>query len=607
LERALAAHRAGRLEEAAGLYRNWLTLRPNDPTVLHLAGVLAFQRGDAARALQLLGRAVRLRPNQAEFQLHYGNVLRAQGRWEEALAAWQAALVQRPDQAEPHYNRGNLLKQLGRGEEALAAYEKALCLDPGLTAARINRGNLLRSQGQLEAALAAYEAALEREPLLVEGHFNRALVLEQLGRWPAAADSWERVLAQQPGQVTAALALSVLRRRQGRIAEALAVLEAACAALSEETSVPVELWNNQALCLKDLGKVSAARAVFDQALAFDPQAQEVRFNRGKLRLGQGETIEGWRDYEARLKMPEFVSLAGLKISCPLWQGEVLAGHRLLVWREQGLGDELLFASLYSSLVRTGGTCVVLCDPRLHGLFSRNFPEIQFVAFEAACETGCKIEGVFDYICPAGELARFLVPRLGNWPGKRAFLEPEPLLRSEWQERLAELGPGLRVGLCWRSQDLSGTRQESYLPLAKWSPLFQIPGIHWINLQYDLNDNNKYPDEEWITGRGENLVSWPGLDQKNDLENTAALIAGLDLVISAPTAVGELAAALGVPVWRFDRLGTWTSLGTGCRPWFPAQHLFIAPRISSLEGIPARMAHFLKLQKEIFNHRSLMDS
>ena len=121
---------------------------------------------------------------------------------------------------------------------------------------------------------------------------------------------------------------------------------------------------------------------------------------------------------------------------------------------------------------------------------------------------------------------------------------------------------LTIGLCWRSSLRSTLRDANYAPLSDWAPILTLPGLRFINLQYD-DCEAELADAEHRFGI---TIHRPPLDLKNDLDGAAALTAALDLVISAGTSVAEMAGAPGLPVWRIGRAGDWTTLGTGCRPW-----------------------------------------
>jgi hypothetical protein len=137
---------------------------------------------------------------------------------------------------------------------------------------------------------------------------------------------------------------------------------------------------------------------------------------------------------------------------------------------------------------------------------------------------------------------------------------------------------LVIGLCWRSRFMNAARAENYTTLDRWGPILTLPGLRFVNLQYDECEAELADAESRFGIR----ILRPDIDLLNDLDGAAALTSALDLVISAGTSVAEMAGALGVPVWRVGPAGEWTALGTGCRPFYPAMRLFTPPKYGTLD-------------------------
>lgn len=148
---------------------------------------------------------------------------------------------------------------------------------------------------------------------------------------------------------------------------------------------------------------------------------------------------------------------------------------------------------------------------------------------------------------------------------------------------------LTIGICWRSRFVTAERAANYTILDQWAPVFAVPGVRFVTLQYDECEAELAAAEQ----RFGIAILRPPVDLLNDLDGAAALTAALDLVISAGTSVAEMAGALGVPVWRLSAPGEWTALGTGCRPWYPAMRLFTPPPGGTLSDALAAMAAELR--------------
>ncbi len=547
LREALAHHRAGDLDGAERAYRAMLAADGGNADALHLLGALHHQRGQDADAVRLIGQAIARRPKMAEQHANLGLALHALGRLEEAEAEYRRALALREAYAEAHNSLGSALQDQDRLAEAARHYRRALDLDAGYAEAWANLGTLLRAQDDHGEAETALRHALRLDPGHATALTNLGVVLKETGRIGEAEAAHLEALRLAPGDTETMVNLALLREAQGR---------------GEE-----------------------AEALYRNALVHAPGFALARWNFALRLLGRGRLAEGWDEYEARFASRR-VS-AGRSIALPAWDGAT--GRRVLVWREQGLGDELMFGTALPDLAARLGPAalVVEVDARLTGLVGRALPGVT-VRAETASPTDAAIDA--DAHLPMGSLPRLLRPTLADFPARPSWLAPDPARGAAWAERLASLGPGLRVGICWGSQNMLGERKASYTTLADWAPLLTLPGLIAVTLQYDGREAEIAAAEAELDLR---IHRWPGTDLKNDLEGVAALIANLDLVVTVASSVGEMAGALGVPVWRFGPAGDWTALGSGVRPWFPSMRLWSTRPGEGLADVLARMAAELR--------------
>ncbi|MBJ7416612.1 MAG: tetratricopeptide repeat protein, partial [Niveispirillum sp.] len=330
---------------------------------------------------------------------------------------------------------------------------------------------------------------------------------------------------------------------------------------------------NLSLDMVGRGDVPGAREALSRALSIRPGFARALYNDALLALGQGDLKAGWTRHEARFDSGE-VAWGGPP-SVPRWDGTPLSGRRLLVWGEQGLGDQVMMAAHYGPLSGLGGSVTLWTDPRLVPILARAFPFATVMAEGTAVAVDCHV--------PAGSLPLLLAPDIAGWDGA-AFLSPHPDLAPLWRDRLAALPPGLRIGLCWRSQLRTAAREAAYTDLSDWLPLLRMSGVQVVSLQYDGAEEEIAAVE---AAHGVHIHRWDGADLRDDLETALALTAELDLVITVATAVGEMAGALGVPVWRLSGPLDWTRLGTAVRPWFASMRVFTPPPLTPMASqVPA---------------------
>lgn len=535
LKRARTLHEQGNLTLAASMYREILAISPDRVDALFLLGTACLQLGDYAQARQLLERVLELQPRHCEALSNLGLNLNYAGQPEAALPLLEQALSLKPTYGDAWHNYGTALEACGRVEDAAAAYRRLRDLNPGRFDGPYNLGRMLMKLGKRDEAESQFVRALDIDPA------RRLQVLNDLG---------------------------VLCHEAGRFEQAIGYLHSALA-LDPDFS---EAHNTLAACLQEMGAAYIPQALehYRCAARLAPADPLPPWNAAMLELYLGQLAAGWDSYELRwLQHPDTKHP-----SFPQWQGGHLAGQSILVYPEQGVGDELLFASCLPDLIGRATHVGILCDRRLAPLYARSFPDATvYGGREPGSENwSAQVADVHDCCVAIGSLPRYLRRSTDEFPDRAAYLVADPERVEYWRSYLRQLAGGRNlVGLCWRSGLRSGVRHRYYMAIEDCAPLFALPDIVWVNLQYDECQMELQVARERF---GATVLECSGLDLRNDLDEQAAMIRALDAVVSAPTVVAELAGALGVPVLR-EGLG-WTSLGTDHMPWHPTMQLFARP-------------------------------
>jgi hypothetical protein len=277
-----------------------------------------------------------------------------------------------------------------------------------------------------------------------------------------------------------------------------------------------------------------------------------------------------------LKVPNKVPVADHGLA--RWSGNALKGTRLLVTAEQGVGDQIMFASVIPDLIAhahaDGGTILVECEPRLVSLFARSFPDATVKAWEIETRNGIaharhgwlKNAGGANAAIELGSLPRYLRPDVDSFPSPHAYLVPDAGEKARWRAIFESTGPGPYFGICWRSGNLAGHRTLQYAPLKAWADFLRDTPGTVVCAQYDALAGEVAQLEEMS---GKQIVVPRGVDQKNEIDRACAMLAVLDAVISAPTAVSWQAAALGVPTGKVLYDTSWTSFGKSHEPFAPS--------------------------------------
>ena len=530
---AFTAHQAGMLKEAEKSYRQALRHSPADMETLYLLGTVLGELYNTDEAVRYLKKSLKIKPDHPEALNNLGLVLSGTHQYTEAVTYYQRALALRPDYVDALTNMGRALQLLGELDEAEPHLRRALQLNPNFANAHYALGLVLKYKDLFEEASQCFLRGLELKPNLADAYDDLGSIYKIWGRNEDALTYFD-------------LGLSLTPNSYG-------------------------LHNNRGAALEEMGYFDKALIAYEHAVAIDPEDLTARWNQAFLFLRQGVLDRGWDMHELRLARTGPVCD---RFPFPPWNGESLKNKSILVYAEQGLGDEILFASCLQDVIDRAKHCVIECDTRLACLFARSFPTTTIQGANRLDINWLLNAPQVDTQIATGSIPRLLRHSLESFPNNPSYLVADPNRIEYWRSRLAVIGTGLKVGICWRSSVNTGERRKQYTSLTQWEEILEVSGVHFINLQYDECSKELQEAEESI---GVKITVFQELDLKNDIDESAALISSLDLVISAGTATCELAGALGTTTWRYDPYAPQEfCLGTDRMPWHPTMRIFKQP-------------------------------
>jgi tetratricopeptide (TPR) repeat protein len=573
--------------EAQALYERVLANSPKHPKASYLLGVCHLQQGQPAVALPLLEKAVAAKPDFAEGYGNLGAALNALGQHHEAIAQYERALALKPEFAAAHGNLGNVLTALSRHDEAraryeraaaltpsdaaahfrlggalmalkrprdaVASYERALALRPGYVEARVNLGNALLALGQPEEAIVHYREALSIDPTFAEVHGNLGVALGALGQHDEALTHFQKAIALKPNYAEAYYSEANALVALDRLQEA-----------TERYEQAVALDPDHAAAHYNLGTVFAALrrhddaiAAYERALRCDPVYPQAEWNRSLSLLSLGRFNDGWRAHESRWTLDGALVLPNE--DRPLWsEGASMAGRRLLIQHEQGYGDAIQMLRYVPQLERAGAHCALQIPPALAALVQRSFPTARVVPLGH-----CPAD--IDLRVPMMSLPLAMRTRTeSDIPSEVPYLVADQTMVAHWAARLAT-GRACTVGLVWRGLRTHANDRIRSLSLEAFAPLLGREHIQFVTLQKDVT-----AQESGQLARHDNVIV---LDRAFD--DTAAIMAALDLVISIDSAPAHLSGALARPTWillHFSPDWRWL-LEREDSSWYPTARLF----------------------------------
>jgi tetratricopeptide (TPR) repeat protein len=528
-EQAVSLHRQGRVPAAETLYRAVLAENPDHLGALQQLGMLRLQQGDFDEASRLLRRLLDRDPASYETRVNLGVALHALNRPADALEHFEKAIVLEPERADAHYSLGRALQALKRAAEAGTCYERVIALKPGHAEAHNNLGNVHLALHRPRQAVACFEAALAIRPDHADAHSNLGIALHVLERFEEALASYARALAIQPDHADA--------------------------------------HNNLGLALRDMNRHAEAIACFERAQAVKPDMVDAQVNESLARLALGDFDAGWKKYEWRRLTASFHRR---KSPRPLWLGNWdLAGKTILLHGEQGLGDTLQFAR-YVPLVARQGARVILAVQRPLA------PLLAGLAGVALLRAQGDAIPPYDCYCPLPSLPLAFGTTVDTIPAEVPYIGVPADRAAKWRPVTDAIGRP-RIGLMWAG-NLANPNPRRWIALRHLLPLTQMRDLHFVALQREL------PEGDAQLLESARVPTFLG-EQQADLADTAALIAGLDLVITVDTAIAHLAGALGKPVWvllPFSADWRWLRRRDDS-PWYPTARLFRQPALGDWAG------------------------
>ena len=541
LDLAARYHQSGNLQQAEALYGQILHADPGHAMAHHLLGLLAHQAGRSDTAIALIRKAIALDPADVECHFNLGAVLMNQGRPAEAAECYREVVQRDPRHAQAHNNLGIILKQQGQLAEAVACYRHALHCNPDHASAHNNLGNALMEQGQWAEAIASYRQALRINPHLADACINLGNALKDQEEFAEAASSYRQALRIIPRHADAHYSLSIVLTR--------------------------------------LGLFQDAREHVDQALEINPDHARAQWQRSLLRLLDGDFAGGWQGYEQRWALP---NVAPRSLPQPRWGGSSLEGKTILVHAEQGLGDTIQFARYLPMVKERGGTVLFECQPSLLQLVSGMAGIDQLIPAGAALPP-------FDVHVPLLDLPSVFGTTVATIPAAVPYLHADAGRLLHWRQEFEGL-PGFKVGIVWQGNPKNTGDRYRSVSLTHFASLADVPGITLLSLQVG-------PGVEQLARAAFPVIDLGNRFDPGSLDDLAAVLKHVHLVITVDTAVAHLAGALAIPTWVLIPVTPdwrWLRERTDS-PWYPTIRLFRRSRSGAWDEVFERVREELLLK------------
>ena len=444
------------------------------------------------------------------------------GRWEAAAAVYGQVAELAPADPDVHHTLGLVHLERNDLQRALFHIGRSLELNPGNAAAFRSMGDALARSGQSPLAIRAYEKSIGLDPQNPDPLLNMGNLFHEMGQFDRSKRSYQRILDRAPQHHRAL--------------------------------------NNLAKLYHDWGKLELALSFYDRCIQDNPDYAEARFNRSVLLLTMGEFKSGWQEYEWRFRRSNWANIYPHRLRSPRWQGQAYQGQKLLVHCEQGMGDVLQFFRYLPLVKQLGGTLILEVHEPLVPLLGPQPCIDEIVTFDLNQPPTVR----HDMHTPLLRLPEIFKTRLDSIPTSIPYIEPAGR-RAMPVKQYVKKGR-INIGLVWASSALNPRRN---LPIDQCRRWFQNPDYHFVSLQMG-GASGQISRLRGISS----TITHLGHTLKN-FNDTAQIVASLDLVITVDTATAHLAGAMGTPLWvllPFNADWRWGSHGDSC-PWYPGARLF----------------------------------
>lgn len=640
LQQAVDAHKAGQLKKAHRLYAVILKAQPKNPDANHNTGLLVVRFGKIELALPFFKTALEANPRNAQFwysniialiklerfidakvlldqsknkgikgadfdQLgkilneankalftkpnnanayyNMGIALQNQSKLEEAIEAYKKALASKPDYVDAYFTMGFALQKQHKLEEAIEAYNKAIAIKPYYAEAYYNMGTALKGQHKLEEAIKAYNKALAIKPDYVEAYNNMGVIFQEQGKLEKAIEVYNKALAIKPDFVDAYYNMGNALLDKHNLEEAI---EAYIKAISIKPAHS-DAYTNMGKSFQDQGKLEEAKEAYNKALDIQSDNADAHHNLSFAFLSARDFNQGFVKSEWRWKTKKRDGTF-LQSAKPMWNGE--KNQRVLVWGEQGIGDELMFSSIIPELYATSLKILVKCDKRLIPLFERSFP-VDVIYFPKDQPVP---EDEYDFHIPMGSLPLTFRKSLDSFKKSASGFLKYDMSKTESikAQLMHEYGKKI-IGISWKTASPIRSSLSRNIDLAKLARALGNSNIQLVSLQYgDISDEIEAVKRDF----GIEVVQFSDVDNKNDIDGLAALMAACDTVYTIDNSTAHLSGALGLTTkLMLPYIANWRwGLSGNSSYWYDAVQLYRQSDVNDWDSVLTQ----IKLQSPI---------
>ena len=579
----------GLISDARKTYQDLLDFIPHHPEVLGNLGTIELQLGNQETGIKYLEDSIKKNPHQPNFITNLANGLLEIGKTNESIKYFELAIKLNPKKkSEAYYNLGRALKIYGDFEGAILSYQEAIKINPNNFLAILNLGFIHNQIEQYEQAIKIYSEGIKNNPTDIQLIYNRGVAFLNQKNYQLALIDFNQAINLDQNFELAMIQKAITLKYLNDYENALIIVDLA---LNINAHNPYTL-NLKATILESMKQFKEALSNYDQAISLNKDYPEAEYNKSMCLLAQEIFEDGWSFYDSRWRLYQS---AYIKTSKPELTHFNIVAKSILIWAEQGIGDQIIHSSLLSEAFKTKNTFLVSLDYRLLNLFQRSFSWASNVKFIPSNENVS--EALYDFHIPIGSLGKFFRKKIQDFnQHPKGYLINDDSQRNSLRNKLC--CPTSKIcGIAWKSQKKDIGSAKS-INLSDLIPILSIPNITFVNLQYG---ETQIEIDQLLNDHGIEIMSLKEIDNFHDMDGLSSLISACDFVVTTSNVTAHLAGALHKDTYLLlpnarGKIWYWGESRSDCL-WYSSMRIYRNNKLENFNESIKNLSIFLRKHYE----------
>ena len=583
---ALKLHQENNLSTAEELYQSILKQSPNHALALTLLGTISIQKKEPKQAIEFFNKSIQSNPREPLTFCNLGIAEYQLIRYESSLKNLNSAIKLKPDYAEAFNAKGNTLRKLGQNNLALEGFNIALQINPNLSDAYLNRGDLFIDLNRLSEAHSDYRHATRVNPPSEIAIMKYADFLMEYQDFIKALIEYKKLIIMNPNNLDALLNCAVCSEKckdaEGAIKYYDLILNI------DETNI--KALNNKGFIYQNHGNFKKALNLYQKVLEVNPFYPLTLLNIGIINLTKKKFSDGWENFSYRINNLD--NRIRSQSSKPELLDFNISNKTIFIWAEQGLGDQIIYASLLPDVLKTKNNFYVSLEPRLLPLFKRSFSSVNNVTFISKAEK--LLDSKYDYQLPMGSIGKFFRNSIEDFSFQpTGYLKADEMKSNLLKQKIKKNKQNI-CGIAWMSKNKEFGEEKS-LSLTQLLPILSLPNTIFVNLQYgETSKEIKNISDQY----GIEIITIDEIDNFNDIDGLASLIEACDYIVTSSNVTAHIAGALNKKTYlllpyAYGKIWYWGENDTHSL-WYPSIEIYRNTNSNSWEKPIADLSERLRV-------------